>query len=48
MAGNRSLPLVLLISVFVGMILAMQSAYQLEEFNGKALCRRSGCHLDNP
>ena len=36
-AGNRSLPLVLLISVFVGMILALQSAYQLEEFNGKAL-----------
>lgn len=36
-AGNRSLPLVLLISVFVGMILALQSAYQLREFNGKAL-----------
>ncbi len=36
-AGNRSLPLVLLISVFVGMILALQSAYQLKEFNGRAL-----------
>lgn len=36
-AGNRSLPLVLLISVFVGMILALQSAYQLREFNGRAL-----------
>lgn len=36
-AGNRSLPLVLLISVFVGMILALQSAYQLREFNGKSL-----------
>lgn len=36
-AGNRSLPLVLLISVSVGMILALQSAYQLREFNGKAL-----------
>lgn len=36
-AGQRSLPLVLLILVFVGMILALQSAYQLEEFNGRAL-----------
>lgn len=36
-AGNRSLPLVLLISVFVGMILSLQSAYQLREFNGRAL-----------
>lgn len=36
-AGNRSLPLVLLISVFVGMILALQSAYQLRDFNGRGL-----------
>lgn len=30
-AGNRSLPLVALISVLIGMILALQSAYQLRE-----------------
>jgi phospholipid/cholesterol/gamma-HCH transport system permease protein len=36
-AGNRSLPLVGLISALIGMILALQSAYQLREFGATNL-----------
>ncbi len=36
-AGNESLPLVALISVLVGMILAMQSAYQLQQMGAERL-----------
>ena len=36
-AGNRSLPLVGLISALIGMILALQSAYQLRQFGAVTL-----------
>jgi phospholipid/cholesterol/gamma-HCH transport system permease protein len=36
-AGNRSLPLVGLISALIGMILALQSAYQLRQFGATTL-----------
>jgi len=36
-AGNQSLPLVALISVLVGMILALQSAYQLRDLGAMSL-----------
>jgi phospholipid/cholesterol/gamma-HCH transport system permease protein len=36
-AGNRSLPLVALISALIGMILALQSAYQLQQFGATSL-----------